>query len=550
MNGLPSVTTLPGTYPGARGVRPFAGADDETFWVLDFHAPQGLTPLGLSVVEIVTRASRQAADAVPMPGTRGLVERVAGSHVYVSLLRVDPEDAADRAVHAAERLPALLSEPHRAWERVAAELADERATLRAAEVGDAPRYLADAFAAVERAWRVHFDFMYPLLAGYFAFLDEARALGIPAADVPPLLQGFPTQITETDRAIWGLAEAAHELGVSDSLATAEPSELEPWLRGAGRFRDHVDAFLDRFGWRTEGIYEVALVPWIDDPTPVLARVKVLLDEVRERSFADMERASITARRDAEEAIFERLGAPERERFERALADVRAANFAWWNEEHNAAIDLCVHIPVRRAALAVGAAAELDAPDDAFFLFRGELEELAAGDASVAAQVPGRRELHAQWAARRSEFPQLVGRPPGSVEDPVLREIFGVGDEVVDATGGDLHGIPASAGVARGRARVIRAPAELEQLRPREVIVCEATTPSWTPAFAAAAACVCDQGGSLTHAAIVSREYGVPCVTGTVRATELIATGDLVEVDGGAGRVRVLERAQAASGTSG
>lgn len=525
MSAVVSVTTLPGTYPGARGVQPFGPADDATFWVLDFHAPQGLTPLGLSVVEIVARASREAADAFPTQGTRGLVARVAGSHVYVSPLPLAPGEAPGSTA---------LSDPHAAWGRAAAELAEDWQALRAEErsvrtLADARRLLAHALAAAERAWRIHFDFMYPLLAGYLAFLGYARGLGVPAADVPRLVQGYATQITETDRAIWALAEAANEFGVRD-----------------GRFRERLEKFLERFGWRTEGIYEPALVPWIDDPTPVLARVNVLLDEVRRRPFADLERGSNAARLQAERAVLGRLRPAEHAAFERALADIRAANFAWWNEEHNASIDLCSHIPIRRAALAIGAAAGLTAPDDALFLFRPELEELGDGrlsPAEVAARVLQRRELHAQWGKRRSEFPQLVGRPPERVEDPVLREIFGLGAGVPapDRSPTELEGIAASTGIARGLARVIRTPAELGQLRPREVIVCEATTPSWTPAFAAAAACVCDQGGSLTHAAIVSREYGVPCVTGTRRATELIATGDLVEVDGGAGRVRVLKR---------
>jgi pyruvate,water dikinase len=74
------------------------------------------------------------------------------------------------------------------------------------------------------------------------------------------------------------------------------------------------------------------------------------------------------------------------------------------------------------------------------------------------------------------------------------------------------------------------------------LVCEGTSPSWTPAFAKIAACVCDTGGSLSHAAVISREYGVPSVLGTAIATKLIREGDLVEVDGSKGEVRVLERA--------
>ena len=84
--------------------------------------------------------------------------------------------------------------------------------------------------------------------------------------------------------------------------------------------------------------------------------------------------------------------------------------------------------------------------------------------------------------------------------------------------------------------------ELHRIEPGEILVCEATSPNWTPAFAKIAACVCDSGGTLTHAAIVAREYRVPAVVGTAVATNVIATGDLIEVDGTTGVVRVVERA--------
>ena len=80
MSGPASVATLPAAYPAlvpaadARdgAVAPFAPADDAALWVLDFHAPRGLTPLGLTAVGYAARASREAADAVPMPDARGL----------------------------------------------------------------------------------------------------------------------------------------------------------------------------------------------------------------------------------------------------------------------------------------------------------------------------------------------------------------------------------------------------------------------------------------------------------------------------------------------
>ena len=68
---------------------------------------------------------------------------------------------------------------------------------------------------------------------------------------------------------------------------------------------------------------------------------------------------------------------------------------------------------------------------------------------------------------------------------------------------------------------------------------ETTAPPWTPLFAVAAAVVTDTGGVLSHCAVVAREYGIPAVVGAGNATTVIADGDVVEVDGDAGTVRIV-----------
>ena len=76
-----------------------------------------------------------------------------------------------------------------------------------------------------------------------------------------------------------------------------------------------------------------------------------------------------------------------------------------------------------------------------------------------------------------------------------------------------------------------------------MLVCESTTPSWTPAFGTIGACVCDGGGTLSHAGIVAREYGVPAVTALGIATQVIRDGDEVDVDGTRGTVTVYPMAR-------
>ena len=107
------------------------------------------------------------------------------------------------------------------------------------------------------------------------------------------------------------------------------------------------------------------------------------------------------------------------------------------------------------------------------------------------------------------------------------------------SGATLTGFAASTGAAEGPARVILDVARLGELRDGEILVAPVTSPSWTPVFGKIAAAVSDIGGIMSHAAIVSREYGLPAVVGTGDATTRIKTGDVLRVDGDAGTVTII-----------
>jgi pyruvate,water dikinase len=101
----------------------------------------------------------------------------------------------------------------------------------------------------------------------------------------------------------------------------------------------------------------------------------------------------------------------------------------------------------------------------------------------------------------------------------------------------IRGLGASPGVASGAVRVLRAPAEGFAFQSGEVLVAEMTSPDWVPLMRRAAAIVTDGGGMTSHAAIVSRELGVPCIVGTGRATRALHDGDVVTIDAREGVVR-------------
>jgi len=114
--------------------------------------------------------------------------------------------------------------------------------------------------------------------------------------------------------------------------------------------------------------------------------------------------------------------------------------------------------------------------------------------------------------------------------------------VLKAGKGDLAGMAISNGIVRGKAKVLATPYE-KHLEPGEILVTVATEPAWTPIFSNASGVVLEIGGGLQHGAIIAREYGLPCVSGLPGVTKIIKDGDLLEVDGTNGIVKILEEAQ-------
>jgi len=103
---------------------------------------------------------------------------------------------------------------------------------------------------------------------------------------------------------------------------------------------------------------------------------------------------------------------------------------------------------------------------------------------------------------------------------------------------EVKGFPGSDGVVEGVARVIMDVSELEKVQPGEILVCGSTNALWRPAFEKVKAVVTDAGGAMAHAAIVAREYGLPAIVGTGKATRIIKTGDRIKLDGASGIVLV------------
>ena len=154
----------------------------------------------------------------------------------------------------------------------------------------------------------------------------------------------------------------------------------------------------------------------------------------------------------------------------------------------------------------------------------------------------RRPMDVEWCGDAETLYIVQARPvttipkstaPSSVTEPGAKP---TGGEAPGEEAPILRGFGASPGVAVGTARILHGPAEMEKLKAGEILVTTMTTPDMVPAMSRAAAIVTDEGGMTCHAAIVSRELGVPCVVGTREATKLVTDGAEVTVDGKTGTV--------------
>jgi pyruvate,water dikinase len=202
---------------------------------------------------------------------------------------------------------------------------------------------------------------------------------------------------------------------------------------------------------------------------------------------------------------------------------------------------------------------LDDAEDVFELQHYEIDQALAdvmlawasggppvGGAHVKAVIAERKRI--LEALKDWSPPPALGPIPEALNDPAVHMLWGITPETIDkwaraaetADDREVSGFAASPGVVEGVARVLRTVNDIGQVRDGEILVCPVTAPSWAPVFSKIKAAVSDIGGTMSHAAIVAREYGMPAVVGTGQATKVIKTGQRVRVDGDNGVVRILE----------
>jgi rifampicin phosphotransferase len=336
-------------------------------------------------------------------------------------------------------------------------------------------------------------------------------------DLGRLVADDATVAAEFDRGVVGLDERLR------SDARADP------------FVSAFDAFLEQYGSRGPNEWETACETWATDHALPLA----LVDRMR-RASDDHDparrRGQLVAER--EHAVAEaraRVGRSRRWLFERALRSSTVLSQAR-ERSKTIVVDL---IQVSRLL-----ARELDrrlvargggTSKDLWFVLAHELDDYVADPAAFQVVVRERRRVRDELSRRIPPFVFDGSIPAADTwplrDDVAHHDLLGPGDVI--------SGIGGCPGVAEGRARVVTDPGDPGDLGPGDVLVAPLTDPSWTPLFVPVEAIVVDVGGQMSHAVIVSRELGRPCVVSATGATSRIPDGAVVRVDGDAATVTIV-----------
>lgn len=438
------------------------------------------------------------------------------------------------------RLPALvvqaLVSPAAAQRRVR-RLADE---VHAADVpagGDIPTRVDGVVDLLFRAMPLAPRSLPGAVVGFGMLGLAGRLLrgSTQPGDLQTVLRSVPDNVTtEMDLDLWQVAvrarddpdsAAALRTRTADDLADAYRAGSLPLVLQRG-----MTAFLNRYGHRAVAEIDLGMPRWSEDPAHLFGVLSgyLRLDPdaaAPDRHFAD-------GARDAKAMVRALVGRARRRGALRAAAVrfcLRRARALVGMREMPKFLVITAMSEARAAMAQIGReladSGRIAEPDDVFFLDFHEAKRAAAGDDLRATVSEQRGEYDAEL--RRRHVPRVL------LSDGTEPEAVPSGSAAIDA--GALRGTPASGGTVTAPARVILDPVGAH-LEPGEILVAPSTDPGWTPLFLTAGGLVMEMGGANSHGAVVAREYGIPAVVGVPRATEVIATGAEVTVDGAAGVV--------------
>jgi pyruvate,water dikinase len=597
-----SITVVPGTE-AAQAAYPyytqFSAEDDGKFWFYNsMHFPEPMHHFDMITAEAAYVAMGAMNTRMHvLPTAKGVDHRIINGRVYIGgVVVTDPDEIAERVGEFQQRAFWYYEN----WEaqydhwkgKMRKLIADAQALptpslpdyepLATFQQGDAVPASHDLLKIYQqqvegyhRMWHHHFEFLLLGYGAYMTFFDFCKKAFPEISDqaISRMVAGMEAEIFRPDEEVKRLARRAVELGVdahfTDDMNIAQVladldrvgqpgkdwlGELEtsrnPWFNvsvGDGFYHYHRS-------WQDDLSMPFAALPGYIAKVKAgenIERPTAQLIEEREQLVADYRELLDT---DEDRATYDQLITLAHRVFPYVEGHKFYCEHWYTNLFFNKIREF------GRLLLAHGFFGPNGVEEDVFHLTQYELESaivdlmLAWGlgnDARGVKHWPGviaqRRAAIAEWG--KHPTPPALGNVPDAIDDPAINMLWGITRENLDRwlddgteNPNELKGFAACSGVVEGPARVVKSVAEIARIQQGDILVCQVTNPTWSPIFQKISAAVSDIGGSMSHMAIVAREYGLPAVVGTGTATLRIKDGQRIRVDGGKGTVSILEDA--------
>ena len=571
----------------------FQPEDDQRFWFYNaMHFPEPMPAFDAITAEIpYTAIGANSARVFVLPTTLGIEHRIVNGRVYITANPVtDPAEIERRLAEFQQRAGHYYGNWDAIYDAWKERMKGVIAQIEAITVPELPEFedaavvfetrgiaqnhyvrenyhrVLDLFSVM---WHHHTEMLFLGYGAYLVFFDFCKKTfpEIPDQMVARMVAGIDVIMYRPDEELKRLARLAVECGVDDLFTdSGDPSKVLDALQDRGeagrRWLDGLDAARDPwFHVSTgDGFYHHHL-SWNDDLTLPFAALPRYIEQIRRGESLERPTQRLQQERDQITAEYRSLIASDEERaaFDQMLGLCRLV-FPFV-EDHKF---YCEHWfttrffqKVREFGKLLRRFDVLEDADDVFQLQHYEVDQ-ALADVMLAWASGGRpvggshlKPLVAERkrileALKEWSPPPALGPIPEALNDPAVQMLWGITSETIQAWSApttderEVRGFAASPGVVEGIARVLMNVTEIGELREGEILVCPVTAPSWGPVFGKIKAAVSDIGGTMSHAAIVAREYGMPAVVGTGQATKRIRTGDRVRVDGDRGVVQILD----------
>ncbi len=597
-----SIAVIPGTE-AAQAAYPyftqFVPEDDEKFWFYNsMHFPEPMHHFDMITAEAAYVAMGAFNTRVHvLPTAKGVDHRIINGRVYIGgVVVTDPDEIAERvaefqqrAGHYYENWESLYDQ----WKvKMKALIAEAQALpspslpdyepLETITEGDAVPASHDLLKIYQqqiegyhRMWHHHFEFLLLGYGAYMTFFGFCKKAFPEISDqaISRMVAGMEAEIFRPDEEVKRLARRAVELGVDHHFT--DDMSIEQVLADLDKVSDKGKEWLadleqSRDPWFNvssgDGFYHYHR-SWNDDLSLPFAALPGYIAKVKAGENIERPTAQLIEEREQLVADYRELLDTDEDRATYDQLIELAHRVFPYVEGHKF---YCEHWYTNlffnkirefgRLLLAHGFFGPDGVEEDVFHLTQYELESaiidlmlawgVGAGPRGPAywpAIIATRKAAIVEWG--KHPTPPALGNVPDAIDDPAINMLWGITRENLDRwlddgteNPNELKGFAACSGVVEGTARVVKSVSEIGRIQQGDILVCQVTNPTWSPLFQKISAAVSDIGGSMSHMAIVAREYNLPAVVGTGLATVKIKDGARIRVDGGKGTVSILEDA--------